>query len=85
MYYVKLKDVLDTIRNNNWNLVGLINHIKEHCPVTINVAEVTRCKDCDAYGKYVHCEHMGPFGFCSMGFKKEAEFAVVEKQEVEHK
>lgn len=85
MYYVKLEDVLDIIQKENWNFAGLRSHIKEHCPVVTNVTEVTRCKDCGAYGEYVHCEHMGPFGFCSMGFKKEAEFAVVEKQEVEHK
>ena len=45
MPYVKLEDVLDIIKKFNWNLAGLMQHIKEHCP-TADVMEVVRCEDC---------------------------------------
>jgi hypothetical protein len=34
-----------------------------------DVVEVVRCKDCDAYLEYSHCEYMGLNGFCSLGFR----------------
>lgn len=43
--YVKLDDVISIIKDVNWNLGGLIQHLKEHCP-TADVVEVVRCKDC---------------------------------------
>lgn len=30
--YVKLDDVINIIKEVNWNLGGLIQHLKEHCP-----------------------------------------------------
>ena len=30
--YVKLDDVISIIKDVNWNLGGLIQHLKEHCP-----------------------------------------------------
>lgn len=35
--YVKLDDVINIIKEVNWNLGGLIQHLKEHCP-TADVA-----------------------------------------------
>lgn len=87
MPYVKLEDVLDVIKKFNWNLAGLMQHIKEHCP-TADVAEVVRCEDCEYYKKSVSalfpnevayiCDN--PYGlkknpdgkgFCSYGERKE--------------
>ena len=30
--YVKLNDVINIIREVNWNLGGLVQHVQEHCP-----------------------------------------------------
>ena len=43
MAYVKLEDVLNIIRSENWNFAGLINHIEERCP-TADVAELKNIK-----------------------------------------
>lgn len=57
MAYVKLEDVLDIIRDENWNFAGLINHIEEHCP-RVNIAKVT-------YGKwYLHPDGSGTCSVC---------------------
>ena len=87
MPYVKLEDVLDIIKKFNWNLAGLMQHIKEHCP-TADVVKVVRCKDCTRSVDYegsIMCNKFGHkfqgewYGlkattkdhFCSYGERKE--------------
>lgn len=55
MPYVKLEDVLDIIRKANWNLAGVIQHIKEHCP-TADVEEV----------KHSRWENISGFDVCNI-------------------
>lgn len=42
--YVKLDDVISIIKDVNWNLGGLIQHLKEHCP-TADVIPKSECAE----------------------------------------
>lgn len=45
--YVKLDDVINIIKEINWNLGGLIQHLKEHCPTAdvVPKSEVDRWRE----------------------------------------
>ena len=45
--YVKLDDVISIIKDVNWNLGGLIQHLKEHCPTddVVPKSEVERLQE----------------------------------------
>lgn len=45
--YVKLDDVISIIKDVNWNLGGLIQHLKEHCPTAdvVPKSEVARLQE----------------------------------------
>ena len=75
--YIDREALERCIKEENHNLAGLIQHIREHCP-TADVVEVVRCKDC-VFWDNGRCEGIQngliydftePDDFCSYGGKR---------------
>ena len=72
--YKSVTELMKTARGNK-ALQGNLGDITDFQQIiddtpTADVVEVVRCKDCSFHGDYVHCEHMGLWGFCSYGERR---------------